>query len=201
MPAARSQSTVKARLRRVIAVVAVFLVAGAPTALAQEDDDPGTGGDDVVADTEGLDPRIIELESRIVSLEARIIDVSPAPTPEGLSMPSDVLFAFGSAELTADAQVALDQVAETLTDAPAGTVSIIGHTDSVGDDASNQTLSEARASAVHAYLEPAVGRDDLTYDIQGRGESEPVAPNESGGQDNPEGRRQNRRVDITIPSV
>lgn len=187
--------------RRRVALAVFALTLGGLGAIPASGQDGSADDDAGRIDVDGLSERIVPLESRIVALEARIVDVSPAPTPEGVAVPSDVLFAFGSAELTADARVALDEVVATLADAPAGTVTVVGHTDSIGDDASNQTLSEQRAAAVRAYLEPAVGRSDLTFDVQGRGESEPVAPNQTGGQDNPDGRRQNRRVEITVPGV
>jgi outer membrane protein OmpA-like peptidoglycan-associated protein len=67
----------------------------------------------------------------------------------------------------------------------------------VRDDAHNQTLSEQRATAVQAALEPALGRSDLTTDVSGRGSADPVAPNSIDGSDNPDGRAANRRVTIT----
>ncbi len=50
---------------------------------------------------------------------------------------------------------------------------------------------------MQAALQAAVGRTDLSYEIEGRGASEPVAPNEINGNDNPDGRAENRRVEIT----
>lgn len=115
-----------------------------------------------------------------------------------VSLAADVLFEFDSATLTADAQARLADLAGRIGDnAAAGTLTIVGHTDDVGDDAYNQSLSEQRAAAVQAVLEPALGRSDLTVDVSGRGSSEPVAPNSIDGNDNPDGRAANRRVTIT----
>lgn len=75
---------------------------------------------------------------------------------------------------------------------PGSPVLIEGRTDSVGAAASNQALSENRASAVRRWLVGrGVGASRIT--ATGRGESSPVASN-----DTPEGRQQNRRVAIRI---
>ena len=78
-------------------------------------------------------------------------------------------------------------------------VQIQGHTDSVSDDASNQTLSEQRAKAVTE----ALTSNGVTASIEsvGYGETRPVAPNENpDGSDNPGGRRLNRRVEVFVPA-
>jgi len=75
---------------------------------------------------------------------------------------------------------------------------VTGHTDSVGENDYNQTLSEARADAVVEALRTAGVSSTLT--AEGRGEAEPVAPNEVDGQDYPAGRQLNRRVEIVIPA-
>ena len=115
-----------------------------------------------------------------------------------VNLAADVLFEFDSATLTADAQARLAGLAGRIGDnAAAGSLTIVGHTDDVGDDTYNQSLSEQRAAAVQAVLEPALGRSDLTVDVSGRGASDPVAPNAIDGNDNPDGRAANRRVTIT----
>lgn len=115
-----------------------------------------------------------------------------------VSLDADVLFEFDSATLTPEAEARLAQLAGRIGDgAAAGSLSITGYTDDVGDDDYNQTLSEERAEAVRAVLEPALDRADLTVDVRGRGSSDPVAPNSIDGNDNPDGRAANRRVTIT----
>ena len=115
-----------------------------------------------------------------------------------VTLDTDVLFGFDSASLTPEATTRLGTLADDIAaNAAGGTVTVTGHTDDVGDDAYNQTLSEQRAEAVRAALEPAAGRDDLTYEVSGSGETDPVAPNEVNGQPNPDGQARNRRVTIT----
>ena len=109
-----------------------------------------------------------------------------------VAVSSDVLFAFGSAELSPAAQTTLGRVAEELKARAVGPVEVLGHTDSVGDEGANQALSEARARAVLGALQPQV--PELTLSAAGRGESEPVADDRGRG-DSPEAAL-NRRVTI-----
>ena len=116
-------------------------------------------------------------------------------TPIEIKLPSDVLFEFAKSDLTPAAEAALDGVTEQLGSAN-GTITIEGHTDAVGDDPSNQALSEARAASVQAALQERLG-SGFVLDAVGFGESRPVAPNTNpDGSDNPDGRAQNRRVEI-----
>lgn len=109
-----------------------------------------------------------------------------------VSLDTDVLFAFGTAEL---ADSATDAVVDAIKDVPDGAkVSVVGHTDSVGSVTANRTLSTQRAQAVADVIEEE--RDDLDLTVTGKGEGDPVAANESGDKDNPEGREKNRRVEI-----
>jgi len=75
---------------------------------------------------------------------------------------------------------------------PATSFDIEGHTDSVGSDANNQKLSEARAKKVHDYL-VAIGMDDDRVHFVGYGESRPIASNKTKA-----GRKENRRVEISV---
>jgi outer membrane protein OmpA-like peptidoglycan-associated protein len=111
-----------------------------------------------------------------------------------LSMPStsNVTFAFGKADLTPEAQNALDPVARVLTSYPESTISVTGHTDDVGSDADNQRLSEARATSVANFLGQR-GVNRLRISQQGLGESSPKVPNTSDAN-----RAINRRVELAI---
>src|SRR5690606_19335129 len=99
---------------------------------------------------------------------------------------------FDSAELTSNAREQLVAVANRLTSANLVGARVIGHTDSVGSDQYNQGLSERRARSVADLLaSQGVPADELT--AEGRGESQPVADNETDA-----GRAQNRRVEIQV---
>jgi len=121
--------------------------------------------------------------------------------PTQYRLPADVLFAFDSATLTPAAQTALDTLAKQV-DATSGTVSVAGNTDAIGGDAYNQTLSEQRAAAVADALKQKLASHDFGYTAVGNGKTKPVAPNTNpDGSDNPDGRAQNRRVDIEIKAA
>jgi outer membrane protein OmpA-like peptidoglycan-associated protein len=84
---------------------------------------------------------------------------------------------------------------------PGSRIEIAGHTDNIGVPQYNQTLSEKRAAAVREYLVRVGGVDPTKITAVGHRDLYPVAPNQkSDGKDNPDGRAQNRRVEINILS-
>lgn len=109
-----------------------------------------------------------------------------------LNMPGAITFAFDSSNLQPQFRPTLDNVANTLNQYNQTVIEVAGHTDSVGADSYNQTLSVERANSVAAYLS---GRGVMQQRmiITGAGESRPIASN-----DTEAGRAQNRRVEITI---
>jgi outer membrane protein OmpA-like peptidoglycan-associated protein len=116
-----------------------------------------------------------------------------------LTLPDSIIFDFGSAELRPDARHALTLIAEVLEYFGNDFVIVVGHSDSVGNPDANQRLSEQRArSVVDALIqEHGISPDRIT--AEGRGSTEPVAPNLTPeGEDNPEGRQLNRRVEIVV---
>ena len=111
-----------------------------------------------------------------------------------VTLASDVTFASDSADLTSAADAQLKTVAGQLAQYPdGGTLSIVGHTDDVQDDAYNQTLSEKRANAVKTRLEQLTKLDKWQTSVSGKGESEPKIKDTSD-----EARAVNRRVEITL---
>lgn len=111
----------------------------------------------------------------------------------------DVLFEFGKANLTGNARTKVGSIGEVLNEQAKGRrVSIEGHTDSIGSDAYNQTLSERRAESVASTLE-SDGVSSQRITVKGYGKRYPVAPNTNAdGADNPDGRAKNRRVEVVI---
>ncbi len=127
-----------------------------------------------------------ELQRQLEILQAR-------PTDRGLVLTlGDTLFATGRAEIKSGATANLDKLSVFLNEYPSRTAAIEGYTDSMGSEEMNQSLSERRANAVKNYL---VGQGVSTARLttSGRGESSPVADNESAS-----GRQQNRRVEVVI---
>jgi len=112
-----------------------------------------------------------------------------------LNMPSNVTFASGQDALNSNFFSVLDSVAIILNKYPQTLLDVDGHTDSVGDNASNQVLSERRAVSVARYLNSRQV-DSRRLQIIGFGETRPVADNNSD-----QGRALNRRVEISIAPI
>jgi len=103
----------------------------------------------------------------------------------------DVNFAFDSAKLGPKARATLEKkVVPLLRSNPGVKIRVVGHTDSIGAEGYNQKLSEARAASVARYLFSRGVRKDRMK-AQGKGESDPVAPNSVEA-----GRAANRRVEM-----
>jgi outer membrane protein OmpA-like peptidoglycan-associated protein len=116
-----------------------------------------------------------------------------------VSLAGDVTFDFNKATIRADARPKLDKLADLIKAQNAGSVAIEGHTDSKGNDAYNQRLSEARATAVRDYLISVRTVDGTKLTIKGVGELKPVAPNMApDGKDDEAGRARNRRVEVVL---
>jgi len=110
-----------------------------------------------------------------------------------ITLSGQVLFVTGKSELLPAARDQLDQVAAALKDqGEMKPIVVEGYTDSVGSDSANQKLSKDRAEAVRAYLvSKGVPSEKITS--VGKGEANPVASN-----DTPDGRANNRRVEIVV---
>lgn len=109
-----------------------------------------------------------------------------------VTLPQDILFDVDSNTVRPGLQSDLATLASSMQSYPNSTIQVSGHTDSDGDATYNQGLSERRASAVANVL---IGNGVPTNRVQayGQGENQPVASNLT-----PEGKAQNRRVDIVI---
>lgn len=128
---------------------------------------------------------------------ANVVVEEPTARGTKLTVQNDVLFAFDKADLRPEAREALSRVAEIIRQRRPRQVRIIGHTDSIGSEEYNLQLSKRRAEAVEQWL-AANGGGMPPMEVEGRGESDPVAPNTINGQDNPEGRQKNRRVEVLL---
>ncbi|USI73332.1 OmpA family protein [Sphingomonas morindae] len=112
-----------------------------------------------------------------------------------LRMPSSITFDTNSYLIQPRFQATLDRVAQTLAAYPQTFVDVYGYTDSTGGDAINVPLSQNRARAVadylagHGVVPPRIG-------VRGMGAQMPIASN-----DTPDGRQQNRRVEIKLTPV
>ena len=123
-----------------------------------------------------------------------VIEGEPSGLLAAVSIPAAAMFAFDSAELTDEGKKAIEEyrakLRPELSQAYAGV--IIGNTDSTGNAEYNMGLSKRRAQAVADYL-VSTGVDPRKLRVIGRGQTNPIASN-----DTPEGRAENRRVDIVV---
>jgi outer membrane protein OmpA-like peptidoglycan-associated protein len=138
-----------------------------------------------------LDRQAAELRGSLSS------NISVTNTGEYLvvNMPQDLLFAVDSTALRPDLRRDLNTVASSLLKYPNSRIEVIGHTDNTGEAAYNQDLSQRRAVSVAEVLRQA-GVPAGRIASYGRGEDQPIASNLT-----PEGRAQNRRVEIIIRPI
>jgi OOP family OmpA-OmpF porin len=130
------------------------------------------------------------------------ISVKPASAPVDATVCqqlfSDLLakgkirFESGRATIDPDSAGLLDRLIETALRCPTVNIEIAGHTDTDGEDAFNQALSERRAQAVSDYLVKA-GLPADRFAAMGYGSTQPVATN-----DTDEGKAQNRRIEFRV---
>ena len=113
---------------------------------------------------------------------------------------TDVLFDFDRSDIREDAISTLKKLGQAISKLKLKMIQIAGHTDSKGFEAYNLQLSQKRAEAVAAWLSnnTDIPRENLI--AKGYGETQPVTENQKpNGEDNPEGRAKNRRVEVIIP--
>lgn len=136
-----------------------------------------------------LDKQAAELRSE---LDNDGISITNAGDRLIVSLPEDITFATDSATVRPSLRSELSKVAANLNRYPGSSVQVIGHTDNTGDATYNLGLSVRRANAVGSILQ-SDGVAGNRISPVGRGEEQPVASNLT-----PEGREQNRRVDIVV---
>jgi OOP family OmpA-OmpF porin len=116
----------------------------------------------------------------------------PAAAAAKVTYSADALFDFDKSVLKPAAKTSLDNLSGQIKSLALEVVIATGHTDSVGTDAYNQKLSVRRADAVKKYL-VSKGIAANRIQIEGKGESQPVADNKTD-----DGRAKNRRVQIEV---
>lgn len=145
---------------------------------------------------------VSSLTAETSPLTATVSDFAVERTGFGtrVQLAADTLFDFDKASLTPVAETNLARAAELVRQGGAGKVTITGYTDAKGDDAYNLALSQRRAAAVATSLRARPGLGDRAFVAEGKGEADPIAPNETAdGQDDAQGRARNRRVTLDIP--
>lgn len=145
-------------------------------------------------------PVILRTDTSAETLDWRVRfegphDFEPYEPPKDITIALDAaaLFDTGKAIIKPEAKIALREAAERIRKFAHAPVAISGHTDNVGKDAANQTLSEQRAQAVREYLSDQESVPAARMTAKGFGKTQPVADNATDV-----GRARNRRVDIVI---
>ncbi len=135
-----------------------------------------------------------QMDNQARELEQSLKDAEIERIGEGIAIKFDsgILFGFDSDALQANGRTNLTNLATSLKQYPDTEILIVGHTDSVGSDSYNMGLSERRARSAMNQL-TAQGIAASRIKTIGRGESEPIADNNTDA-----GRTQNRRVEIAI---
>jgi outer membrane protein OmpA-like peptidoglycan-associated protein len=138
----------------------------------------------------------VYMDNQEAKLRARLENTGVSVTRVGdnivLNMPSNVTFDSGQSDIKPQFYETLNSVAIVLNEFNQTLVDVVGHTDSDGSEEANFDLSRRRASAVSQYL-TSQQLDPNRFSMEGRGEQQPIASNETQG-----GKAQNRRVEITI---
>ena len=145
-----------------------------------------------------------DFKNTVAEYRLKLSHSSP-PTRITATFASDILFAFNRADLQEydeatqmDPKMVLFRFIAQLHDLAVISISIVGHTDSIGGKYFNQRLSEKRAETIKGYF-LSEGFDSAVIKTEGKGADNPVAPNRrQDGSDNPEGRAKNRRVEIDV---
>ena len=176
------------KLTHTLLFLVLVCVATPPVAHAQDETKQGTG-------------KILDLVFRVEDLGGKVEDLKVKETGQEIriELAADVLFDFDKAEILPKAQDALKQAAAIIKEKGKGTVRVEGHTDAKGSDSYNQKLSERRASAVRSWFTDKEGITNVEFSTAGFGAKRPKAANKKpDGSDDPDGRQQNRRVEIIV---
>lgn len=141
-------------------------------------------------------PTPVPVSEPLVITETRpaVVVAAPAPVPvsEKINFSAEALFDFDKSVVKPEGKVALDQMLDSLKNMNTEVMVTVGHTDSIGSDAYNQSLSIRRAEAVKAYLISRGVGADRVY-TEGKGEQQAIADNATN-----EGRAKNRRVIVEV---
>lgn len=126
------------------------------------------------------------------------ITVTDSGCQHRLEIGADVLFDFNKATINPKGELSLTVLGRMIRKMGKHPVQVEGHTDVIGSDAYNKSLSERRAESVKQWLAARQYIED-SAPVLGFGKLKPIAPNTlPDGKDNPDGRKKNRRVEVVV---
>ncbi|MFF0446806.1 OmpA family protein [Streptomyces sp. NPDC004609] len=197
-----------------VTLAALVLVTGAQLTAA-----PGAAADETPGPPPGVEPaspppRIdgddpgLKMRDGATLAEPRVLDVvsiveteggeerrQETPTSLTFALQAEVLFGKNSAKLTPEAGGRVSAIVAEIKKSNAKRVRVFGFTDNLGTYEHGKVLSKQRADAVHGVLTQQLNDAGITYDVRGYSEDYPIADNAT-----EEGRRKNRRVEVTFPT-
>lgn len=168
-------------------LIAAGLGASAPAAAAPAPAAPAPVVD-LLAPVLALDAPVLDIEFGESDLEGEA-RVEQRPDRTTITLDATVLFARDSARLSSAARKRIAQVGDQLEERGPGRIRVTGYTDDLGSAAHGKDLSRRRAAAVAGLLQDRLPASDFPFTVVGRGEEDPVVPNNSEAN-----RRANRRV-------
>ncbi|MFR9789333.1 OmpA family protein [Streptomyces sp. MB22_4] len=138
-------------------------------------------------------PKVLDIKSVVEdqSGDERREDTNADVT---FALQAEVLFDKDSAKLGADAKARIAAIADEIRKQHATQVRVFGFTDDLGSSSHGILLSRRRANAVQSVLDQNLDSPDITFEVRGYGEQYPIADNST-----EEGRRKNRRVEVSFP--
>ena len=148
--------------------------------------------EDLVADPSAVTTHVAPVDTFQVSVDGAV-DTRVTPEQVVINVSADVLFDVDQATITSGADAALASAATQFSGYAGGALTVIGHTDDVGEEAYNQDLSVRRAQAVVDHMSTLVDLAPFTVAVEGRGETERRAPGTSDAD-----RALNRRVELVF---
>ncbi|MFI7504401.1 OmpA family protein [Streptomyces sp. NPDC049687] len=198
------------RLTLAVAAAALLIVGVAPTAQA-DDTAPSVppGTEPTASAPVEVDPNDPDLklpaggtlaEPKVLDIKQVVEDQSGDERREDtnadvtFALQAEVLFGKDSATLGADAKARIAVIADEIKKQNTKLVRVFGFTDNLGSSAHGDVLSKQRADAVQAELAGDLNNPAITFEVRGYGEQYPIADNST-----EEGRKKNRRVEVTFP--
>lgn len=139
-------------------------------------------------------------EPKVIDIKSVVEDISGEERREEtnsdikFALQAEVLFGKNSAKLSDEAASRIAAIAAEIKTQSARKIRVFGFTDDLGSEAHGDKLSKERADAVHSVLSQQLNGEGITYEIRGYGEDYPIASNTT-----EEGRRKNRRVEVSFP--
>ncbi|MCX5293256.1 MULTISPECIES: OmpA family protein [unclassified Streptomyces] len=139
------------------------------------------------------DPKVLDIKSVVEDQggEERREDTNTDVT---FALQAEVLFGKDSAKLSGEAKSRIAAIAEEIKKQNATKVRVFGFTDNLGSSAHGDILSKQRADAVQGVIDQQLNDPNVIFEVRGYGEQYPIADNAT-----EEGRKKNRRVEVTFP--